>query len=251
MSSIAIRAEGLEKSFAAVRALKGVGFEIAEGEVVALFGPNGAGKTTLVKILAGLSRPSAGTATVLGKSAREPSVRASIGVLGHAGWLHDALTAEENLAFYGNLYGVQGLAARIDVVLGEVGLSDRRRDRVRTFSRGMRQRLSIARAVLHDPKVLLLDEPFTGLDRAAARALASFLRRVVAGTGRTVLAVTHELDVGFDLATRVMILAGGRLVLDRGAAGLDRATFEQTYLAAVDGASAPLAPGDATLVGAK
>ena len=232
----AIAAVALEKSFAAVKALRGVSFEVSPGEVVALFGPNGAGKTTLLKILSGLSRPTSGSATILGKSAREPVVRGSLGVLGHAGWLHDALTAAENLQFYGKLYGVADLDARVSAVLEEVGLADRRDDRVRGFSRGMRQRLSIARAVLHEPAVLLLDEPFTGLDRAAARSLAAFLQRIVAGAGkpRTVLAVTHELDVGLDLASRVMVLANGKLVLDRAAAGLDRASFEKVYLDAVE-----------------
>lgn len=228
-----------------MRALRGVSFDIAPGEVVALFGPNGAGKTTLLKILSGLSRPSAGTATMLGKSAREVAVRAEIGVLGHAGWLHDALTAAENLAFYGKLYGVADLDARVTAVLEEVGLAGRRDDRVRTFSRGMRQRLSIARAVLHEPKVLLLDEPFSGLDRAASRSLAEFLTRIVAGKGRTILLVTHELDVGFDLASRVMVLAAGKLVLDRASAGLDRTSFEKVYLDAVDAATAPPARASA------
>src|SRR5581483_5487753 len=130
------------------------------------------------------------------------------------GWLHDALTAEENLAFYASLYGLAGARERVTAVLEQVGLVDRRGDRVSTFSRGMRQRLSVARAVLHDPKVLLLDEPFSGLDRAASRQLVDFLQRVAADNSRAILAVTHELDAGFDLATRVAILAKGTLVFD-------------------------------------
>ncbi|HVO29175.1 MAG TPA: heme ABC exporter ATP-binding protein CcmA [bacterium] len=230
----AVLGTDIRKSFGPRTALGGVTISLEPGEVVALFGPNGAGKTTLLKILAGLSRPTSGAVKILGENPREPRVRAALGVLGHGGWLHDALSAEENLAFYAKLYALADARARIDAVLAQVGLADRRADRVATFSRGMRQRLSIARAVLHDPKVLFLDEPFTGLDRAATRQLLEFLRRVAGDGQRTVLAVTHELDAGFDLATRVAILARGALVLDRKAAGLDRGSFEKLYLEAVE-----------------
>ncbi len=232
-----VEAEGIRKSFGPFEALRGVDLAISAGERCALFGPNGAGKTTLLKILSGLARPTAGGARVLGRDPRDPSVRARVGYLGHGGWLHDALSAEENLAFYGALYGTGDLPARIGRVLAEVGLEARRHDRVSTYSRGLRQRLAIARALLHEPTLLFLDEPFTGLDRAAALALAEFLRRIATEGGRTVLAVTHELDVGLDLASRVLVLAGGRLVLDRPSAGLRRDELESVYLDAVAGES--------------
>ena len=228
-----VDANGVTKAFGPRTALAGVSLSLAAGEVCALFGPNGAGKTTFLKILAGLARPTSGKVLLDGRDPREPAVRASLGVLGHASWLHDALSAEENLGFYAALYGMKD-AARISAVLEQVGLADRRRDRVSTFSRGMRQRLAIARAVLHDPKVLLLDEPFTGLDRAATRDLIEFLQRIVADGKRTVLAVTHEFDAGIVLASRVAILDHGKLVLDRAAQGLDRNSFEKLYLDAVE-----------------
>ena len=241
MADPAVEAIGVTRSFGPRTALAGVSLSLGPGEVCALFGPNGAGKTTFLKILSGLSRATSGTVRIGGRDPREAAVRASLGVLGHAGWLHDALSAEENLRFYAALYGMKEPRARIEAVLEQVGLIDRRADRVATFSRGMRQRLSIARAVLHDPKVLFLDEPFTGLDRAATRALIAFLQRVVADGRRTVLAVTHEFDAGIVLASRVAILSAGRLVLDQSAKGLDRAGFETLYLEAVEPAAKAVA----------
>jgi heme exporter protein A len=169
----AIQVRALTKSFGPHRVLRGVDLAVGPGEFVALLGPNGAGKTTLIRTIATLGRPTAGDVLVNGHSVRGDTgrVRRDLGLVSHQTFLYGDLTAEENLRFYGALYRMAGLDERIDYLLGKVGLSERRRDAVRTFSRGMQQRLSIARAILHDPPILLLDEPDTGLDQQAIRML--------------------------------------------------------------------------------
>ncbi|MGH2525079.1 MAG: heme ABC exporter ATP-binding protein CcmA, partial [Anaerolineales bacterium] len=160
----------LVKKFGFQTVLRGLDLEIAEGEFVAVLGPNGAGKTTLLRILAGLSRPTFGEVSVGGYRLPQQAgaVRRRLGVVSHQPLLYADLSAEENLRFYARLYGLRDSSARIARVLTLVGLSVRRRDLVRTFSRGMQQRLAIARAILHDPEVMLFDEPHTGLDPEAS-----------------------------------------------------------------------------------
>jgi heme exporter protein A len=230
----------LTKSFGAKVALRGVDLQIKAGESVVIFGPNGAGKSTLVRILSTLSRPSGGSALIggLDLSRHADGVRRHLGVVSHAPLLYDSLTAEENLEFFARLYGVSGSAARIGQLLERVGLAQRRGDLVRTFSRGMVQRLSIARALLHEPEVLLLDEPDTGLDPQAAEMLHGLLMELsgrapaaTAGStlGRTIITVTHHLERGLAIADRVLILANGRLVYDGRAEGMNAATFRPIY----------------------
>ena len=231
-----IETRGLKKAFGLRLVLRGVDLNIAAGECVALLGPNGAGKTTLMRILATLSKPSAGQVRVAGIPLPEGAaeVRRRLGVVSHHTLLYSDLTAEENLQFYGQLYGLEQPAARLSAVLEQVGLAKRRRDLVRTFSRGMQQRLAIARALLPDPAVVLFDEPYTGLDPEASLMLDAVLR-TVAHAGRTVLLSTHDLPRGLALADRVVILARGVLAYSAPTAGLNPATFADTYTEVAQG----------------
>ncbi|MBI3151528.1 MAG: heme ABC exporter ATP-binding protein CcmA [Chloroflexi bacterium] len=205
-----IETKKLVKRFGLKTILRGVDFSVEPGEFVALLGPNGAGKTTFLRILASLSRPSLGSVKVAGHSLPHESsqVRAKLGVVSHLPLLYPDLTAEENLQFYARMYGIPNYAARITEVLQMIGLESRRKDLVRTFSRGMQQRLAIGRAVIHDPEVMLFDEPYTGLDQDASEMLDEVLRSVAA-EGRTVVMTSHDLARAEDLATRFDILSRG------------------------------------------
>jgi heme exporter protein A len=231
-TEIMIRVENLVKSFGPRTALAGVGFAVTAGEFVTLVGPNGAGKTTLLRILATLTRPTSGTLRIAGLDPTKSGddVRRQIGFLSHRTLLYNDLTAEQNLRFYAQMYDLGGDAARIDDLLERVGLTGRRHDLVRTFSRGMQQRLSVARAVLHGPRLLLLDEPYTGLDPNAAQVLTELLTGL-AGEGCTVLLTTHNLERGLAAGQRAMVLARGRLVYDERKEAIDPSTFGETYRA--------------------
>ncbi len=200
----------LVKRFGMKTILRGVDFEVQPGEFVALLGPNGAGKTTFLRILASLSRPSLGDVRVAGYRlpGEAAQVRARLGVVSHLPLLYGDLSADENLRFYGRMYNIPGLEARMTEVLAMVGLENRRRDLVRTFSRGMQQRLAIGRAVLHDPDVMLFDEPYTGLDQDASSMLDGVLK-TVAAQGRTVVMTSHDLARAEELATRFDVLSRG------------------------------------------
>jgi len=193
--------------------LRGLDFEVESGEFVALLGPNGAGKTTFLRILASLSRPVMGTVNIAGYQLpnQAAAVRRRLGVVSHLPLLYGDLTAEENLRFYGRMYGISEMETRITEVLEMIGLAPRRRDLVRTFSRGMQQRLAIGRAVLHDPEVMLFDEPHTGLDQDACEMLDTVLREVAA-RGRTVVMTSHDLARTADLASRFDVLSKGKIV---------------------------------------
>lgn len=208
-----ITVKKLVKRFGFKTVLRGLDFEVQSGEFVALLGPNGAGKTTFLRILASLSRPSLGDVKVAGYHLphEAAAVRARLGVVSHLPLLYGDLTAEENLRFYGRMYNISGLEPRITEVLEMVGLENRRRDLVRTYSRGMQQRLAIGRAVLHDPDVMLFDEPYTGLDQDASSMLDEVLK-TVAAKGRTVVMTSHDLARAEDLATRFDILSRGIIV---------------------------------------
>ena len=205
-----ITVKKLVKRFGLKPVLRGVDFEVQPGEFVALLGPNGAGKTTFLRILASLSRPSLGDVMIAGyKLPHEAAqVRARLGVVSHLPLLYGDLTAEENLRFYARMYNISDYELRVTEVLEMVGLEGRRRDLVRTFSRGMQQRLAIGRAVLHDPDVVLFDEPYTGLDQDASAMLDDVLK-TVAAKGRTVVMTSHDLARAEDLATRFDILSRG------------------------------------------
>jgi heme exporter protein A len=203
----------LYKRFGLKTVLRSLDFSVEAGEFVALLGPNGAGKTTFLRILASLSRPTLGDVRVAGYRLPEQAaqVRRRLGVVSHLPLLYGDLSAEENLVFYGKMYGIPSLQNRVSEILELVGLAQRRKDLVRTFSRGMQQRLAIGRAVLHDPDVMLFDEPHTGLDQDACVMLDGVLQEVAA-RGRTVVMTSHDLARTADLASRFDVLSKGQIV---------------------------------------
>jgi heme exporter protein A len=225
-----IETHDVVKSFGPHVALAGVDLSVEAGEFVALMGPNGAGKTTLLRILATLARPTSGTVRIAGldPSQAGEQVRRQIGFLSHRTLLYDDLSAEQNLRFYAQLYDLETSADRIEALLKQVGLAGRRHDLVRTFSRGMQQRLSVARAVLHQPGILLLDEPYTGLDPDAAQVLTDLLGEL-AEEGTTVLLTTHNLERALAAGRRVVVLSRGRLVYDQPWTSIEPDTFFSTY----------------------
>ncbi|MFQ5701198.1 MAG: ABC transporter ATP-binding protein [Acidobacteriota bacterium] len=233
----AVRARGLTRLFGVRRALAGVDLELRAGEFLTIFGPNGAGKTTLLKTLSTLLRPSSGTFSVFGTDPRHHPelVKRRIGLIAHSGYLYDGLTGRDNLLFFARLYDVEDSGARVEALLRQVGLQERAADPVRTYSRGMRQRLSIARALVQDPDLILLDEPYTGLDRHASRMLRGLLEHF-RGRRRSVIMVTHHLEEGLALSDRIGIMVDGRIVLDTPTRGLSRESLETSYHRVVGGA---------------
>lgn len=205
----------LVKAFGHRVVLRSLDLTINEGDFVTLMGANGAGKTTLLHIIATLSKPTGGEVLIngykLSKSASE--LRRFIGLVSHKTLLYENLTALQNLRFYARMYDLADASSRIETVLRQVGLLTRQHDPVRTYSRGMQQRLAIARAILHNPPILLLDEPDTGLDQHAADMLTDLLQAVDISQ-RTVLMTTHNLERGLSLGNRVVILAKGKIVYD-------------------------------------
>ncbi len=206
----AVEAAGVWKFYGDFPALREVSFGVEAGSCLALLGRNGAGKTTLLRILAGLSRAGRGRVQILGGDPGEPHTRGRTGILGHGVSLYDELSALENLKLFGRLYGVAEPGRTAREWLERTGLERARDALVRGFSRGMRQRLAIARAFLHEPAVLLLDEPFTALDDRASALLEALLREAVAA-GRTVVLSTHQLREALALATQVALLVRGKL----------------------------------------
>jgi heme exporter protein A len=227
-----IEARQLTKSFGPRTALAGVDLSVSRGAFVTLLGPNGAGKTTLLRIMATLSRPSSGTVRIAGldPTRQGEQVRRRIGFLSHRTLLYGDLTAEQNLRFYARMYDLPHDSGRIGDLLERVGLEPRRHDLVHTLSRGMTQRLAVARAVLHRPQVLLLDEPYSGLDPQAVELLTSLLTEL-AGHGCTILLTTHRLGRGLSAAQRVLVLHKGKLVYDQPRAQIPLETFADTYRA--------------------
>lgn len=208
-----IEVRKLGKRFGLKPVLRGLNFHAETGEFVAILGPNGAGKTTFLRILASLSRPTVGEVRVAGYRLPDQAsaVRRRLGVVSHMPLLYGDLTAEENLRFYARLYGVGREKERLQEVLALVGLEPRRRDLVRTFSRGMQQRLAIGRAVLHNPEVILFDEPHTGLDQDACAMLDGVLQQVAA-QGHTIVMTSHDLARIGDLASRFDVLSRGAII---------------------------------------
>lgn len=229
---IMVRAERLGKAFDLRPVLRGVSFTLAAGRVLALLGPNGTGKTTLLRILATLVRPTTGTVEVAGFDVvRDANVlRHVVGYVGHQPHVYDDLTARENLLFFARMYGLRDGAKRADALLQRVGLHTRANDRVRTFSRGQTQRLALARGILHEPRILLLDEPDTGLDAQATDLLTELIRER-AGAGLTTIFTTHLLDRGLALSDEALVMIGGRIAYHGPSADLTAGDVEALYAA--------------------
>jgi heme exporter protein A len=223
-----IEVEGLRKTFGRREVLKGLSFGVPRGGFLSIFGPNGAGKTTTLRVLATLLTASGGSVKVAGHDVREDPmpVRKAIGFISHNAMLYPDLTAQENLRFYADMYGVEDREARITELLERLELSARRYDVVRTYSKGMRQRLAIARAVLHHPRVLLLDEPHSGLDPRAVDILDGLLTEI--RDEHTFVMVTHNIAKGLEWGTDLMIIEGGRIAYEH-AAGVDHDSFSAVY----------------------
>jgi heme exporter protein A len=211
-----IRAMKLGKSLDDRRILHDINLEIAAGEFVGLLGANGAGKSTLLKIIATLMPPSEGEIELFGQQPNRNAVavRAKIGLVGHQPMLYRDLSARENLGFFARLYSLQDPDKRAERMLRMVGLLDRADDPVKNFSRGMTQRVSIARALLHDPALILADEPFAGLDAPSVQALEGLLKQL-STSGRTIVMVNHDIDQSLQLADRAVVLRQGTIALDQ------------------------------------
>lgn len=229
MNAPVLAVNDLVRGFGHVRAVRGISFSLDKGEVLSVFGPNGAGKTTLLRLLAGILRPDRGTISIAGEPLTRESAeqRRRIGLIAHQSLCYDGLTARENLEFFARLYALPDHRAAAANALEGVGLADRASALAGTMSRGQQQRLAIARALLHDPDIVLLDEPFTGLDQRAAGALKDQLMRLK-DQRRTVVMVTHNLDEGVELATHVAIQVAGTFV-EFGARAGDPASYRARY----------------------
>jgi ABC-2 type transport system ATP-binding protein len=233
--------EGLRKDFRTLTAVHDMSFTVGDGEIFGLLGPNGAGKTTTVRMLAGLITPTAGTAVVnghpLGESTQQ--IRAFTGILTESPGLHEKLTARQNLAYYGRLYGLTGARLReaVDRYLGVVEMSEHADRRVGSFSKGMRQKIAIARALLHEPEVIYLDEPTSGLDPSAAKTVRDFIATLRA-LGRSIVVCTHNLDEAERLCDRIGIMRGTLLRVDT-PAGLRRQGRAATVRVELNGARGP------------
>ena len=223
-----IEVDGLRKTFGRREVLRGLTFSLERGGFLTMFGPNGAGKTTTLRVLATLLTASQGSVRVAGHDVREDPmpVRSTIGLISHTPMLYPDLTADENLRFYADMYGVEDRQERISDLLERLELSHRRHDVVRTYSKGMRQRLAIARAVLHRPRVLLLDEPHSGLDPRAVDILDGLLTEI--RDEHTFVMVTHNIAKGLEWGTQLMIIEGGRIAYEHDAA-VDHDAFNAVY----------------------
>jgi len=250
VSDLAVEAHGLEKRFGAVAALRGVDLTLARGSALAVLGPNGAGKSTLLKVLAGLNQPSHGSVQMRARDGRSGSPRQArpwVGYVGHATLLYPELTARENLIFAGRLYGVKDPAMRADGLLEEEGLAEFSARRAGTYSRGMSQRLAIARALVHDPELVLLDEPFTGLDHRSTGRLGERLR-ALRDEGRSLVLITHDLRQAGELADAALFMSRGRVAHRTDEAEeMTAARLESTYLEVADRSAVPSRAGGAAL----
>ncbi|MFB0559049.1 MAG: ABC transporter ATP-binding protein [Dehalococcoidales bacterium] len=228
--TLVLQVQGLTKSFGSHLALRGVDLEVKPGESIVICGPNGAGKTTLIKVLATIMNPSSGRVLVDGLSLKgnAEEIRRRVGVVTHQTFLYSNLTAYENLRFYSRMYDVPTVKERIHEVVAMVGMTSRLYDRVGTLSRGMQQRLSIARSLLHKPSIMLLDEPETGLDQPAVSMLWEALQAEEEGK-RTIILTTISLERGLELGERLLILNQGKIVYQGSTQASDLAELKQAY----------------------
>lgn len=230
MSKPYLEIVGVKKSFGLKPVLRGIHLSLYAGQRMALLGANGAGKTTLLRILAGLARPSSGTITLDGLDLRQQAHqgRCKVGFVAHQPYLYEELTALENLLFFARMYGVEHPAQRAMLLLQRVGLEKKARERVHALSRGQLQRLALARALLHAPPLLLLDEPDTGLDQDGLALLAALLQEHTC-QGGTLLFTTHNLEVAMLRSDRIVILNKGRVASQQETSSLEAEEMRQTY----------------------
>lgn len=232
-----LEAERLTRAFMGRRAVNDVSLELSEGECLALFGPNGAGKTTLLRLLAGLLKPTSGSARIGGQLLRgDAEARAQVGFISHQSMLYGALTARENVELAARLYGVRDPSGAAEASLRAMRVSDRADASVQALSRGLQQRVSIARALVHGPRVLLLDEPYTGLDALGAAVLTTTLEQLRT-EGATLVLVTHNIAEGLAVATQAAVMQGGRLVRRERREALDSTSYADEYRELVGGAT--------------
>lgn len=225
-----ISIKNLQKKFGRKQVLRNLDMEVNKGEFLVMFGPNGAGKTTLIKILSTLSKPTAGKVEINGHDIQEESieVRNSIGMISHNPFLYDDLTLRENLLFYSRMYGIKKDEEAIRNLVNQVGLLHRLNDLVGVFSRGMKQRASVARVILHNPPVLLLDEPYTGLDFRAWGMLSDMLSKFHEEK-KTILLITHNVELGYDIGERLTILINGKAAFDSKKKDIGLEEFKSKY----------------------
>src|ERR1043165_4509740 len=227
--SVVVEANAVTRRFGFRLAVSDVSFALGRGDCLALFGPNGAGKTTLLRILAGLLKPTAGAVTIDGRSLRgDASARSVIGLISHQSMLYRALTARENVEFAARLYGVPAPRDAAERALERMRILERADTPVRALSRGTSQRVSIARAIVHEPKLVLLDEPYTGLDASGGAALTDMLHALRA-QGGTLMLVTHNVDEGLAVATQAAIMLDGRFALTERADRIDARRYVADY----------------------
>jgi len=228
-----IEVRDLTRAFGRRVAVRALTFTVRDGECLALFGPNGAGKTTLLRVLAGLLRPTSGVARIGGVTLPGGSqARSVVGLISHQTMLYTALTAHENVEFTAKLYGVPSPGEAAMRALARMRMEDRADSAVRSLSRGMQQRVSIARAMVHDPRVVLLDEPYTGLDEIGASALTDALESLKAN-GAALVLVTHHLGEGLTLATHTAIMRQGRFVVHEPRGTIELDAYRDVYRAAI------------------
>ena len=226
----AISVESLYKGFGGPPVLRGLDLEVAWGGALVIFGANGSGKTTLLRLMETRYRPDRGYIRLAGLETRRSaaSIRRLIGVVGHQPMLYQNMTCEENLTFFGRMYGLENVGGRVDGVLTQMGLEARRRQRVLTLSHGMQKRLAMARSVLHDPPILLMDEPESGLDQRALEGMES-LREMSSGRRRTVVVATHNVEWGLGWGESVAVLRSGRIAYEAPRDRLDEVEFRKAY----------------------
>ncbi len=223
----------LTRAFGSTKAVDGVTFSLAPGECLAVFGPNGAGKTTLLRLLAGLLKPSSGSAKLAGILLPGGTLaRSRVGLISHHTMLYDALSARENVSFAARLYGIRDPRTRVDDSLRRMSMIERAEAPIRLLSRGMQQRVSIARAMVHSPQVILADEPYNGLDDSGARALTTLLKELCS-SGTAIIIVTHNLAEGLSLATHAAVMQRGKFVRYDAAGRVDAKSYGATYREAV------------------